>query len=70
MIEKDFALVIREHALKAIAELTQIMHVNHGQCSADEYERVKRGVGLSIGNIQTNLLDLICEVYPELDDLK
>lgn len=69
MIEKECATDIREHALKAISELSKVLNVSQNRCSREEYERIKKGVGLSIGSIQSDLLDFIYTVYPELDDL-
>ena len=70
MIEKQCATEICELALKAISELSQSLNISRGRSSEEEYELIKRGVGLSIGKIQTDLLDVIYAAYPELDDLK
>ena len=70
MIDKEFATEIREHALNAISELSQVLNVKQSRCSQEEYEQIKRGVGLSIGKIQSDLLDVIYAAYPELDDLR
>ena len=70
MIEKECAVDIRTLALKAISELSQALNLSRDRCSADDYERIRKGVGLSIGRIQTELLDMINSQYPELDDLK
>jgi len=70
MIEKECATEIRELALKAISELTQALNASRKRCSEEDYERIRKGVGLSIGKIQTDLLDVIYAAYPELDDLK
>lgn len=70
MIEKECAKEIREYALKAVSELTQALKVSHGRCSEEEYEKIRKGVGLSIGRIQTDILDIVYSAYPELDDLK
>ncbi len=71
MINKQDAIQMRDHALKAISELSSILNVvGSGKSSEEEYARVKKGVGISIGRIQTDILDLINSAYPELDDLK
>lgn len=36
----------------------------------DEFALIKRGVVLSIGRIQTEILDIVYREYPDLDDLK
>jgi hypothetical protein len=68
-MNKQDAIDVYEHALKAISELSRTLIAIEGKCSAEEYERVKRAIGLSIGMIQTDILDPINSVYPELDDL-
>ncbi|MDI1227091.1 MAG: hypothetical protein PSY14_05350 [bacterium] len=58
---------IHKLALSAITNLTSIFQVND---KYDEYEEIKRGVGLSIGKIQMDILEVIYKRFPELDDLK
>ncbi len=70
MIEKKCAIEIRGFALNAISELSKALNASQGHCSSEDAERIKKGVGLSIGKIQTELLDMISKAYPELDDLK
>jgi hypothetical protein len=69
-MNRDTAIEIQKHALDSIAELMEILRVSHGACSPDMYEKIKRGVGLSIGRIQMELLEIINHAYPDLDDLK
>ena len=69
MMEKQCALDIRDHALKAITELTQLLNTSQGRCSQEEYERIKKGIGLSIGKIQIDVLDVVYAAHPELNDL-
>ena len=69
-MNKQDAIEMKEHGLTAIEELSDLLNIALGRCSPGEYERIKRGVGLSIGRIQTELLDVIYETYPELDHLK
>ena len=68
-MEKEHAVVIRDHALKAIRELMDLLHISKDKCDPEEYEQIKRGVGLSIGRIQMEILEVINTAYPELDDL-
>lgn len=68
-MDKACAKEIRDHALKAIAELSHALIASENRCSAEEFEQVKRGVGLSIGKIQIELLGVVYKRYPELDDL-
>lgn len=69
-MEKKIAMGIQQHALEAIRALSEALSACENQCSAEEYQRIKRGVGLSMGRIETELLSVIYAAYPELDDLK
>ena len=69
MIDKVCATKTRECALNAVSELSQVLNVSLNRCTAQEYEQIKKGVGLSIGTIQCELLNIIYATYPELDDL-
>ncbi|MDX6384800.1 MAG: hypothetical protein QOK48_2373 [Blastocatellia bacterium] len=64
------ATEMRDHGLRAIEQLSDILNIALEKCPPEQYEEVKRGVGLSIGRIQTELLDVIYGAYPELDHLK
>ncbi len=70
MIERQCAIEIRALALKAVSELSDVLQVSRDRCSEEEYERIRKGVGLAIGAIQSRLLDIISAAYPELDDLR
>ena len=69
MLEKQDAILIQEHALAAIRELSMLIQRADGRCSEAELSRIKRAVGLSIGEIQVGILDLVGAAYPELDSL-
>lgn len=69
MLKKEDAKIIRDHALTAIRELMTLVYFSADRCSPEEYEQLKRGVGLSIGRIQMEILEVINRAYPELDDL-
>jgi hypothetical protein len=69
MLEKQDAVLIQEHALTAIRELSKLLQSADGRCSEAELSQIKRAVGLSIGEIQVGILDLVGTAYPDLDDL-
>jgi len=69
MIEKKCAIEMQVAALNAITELTKLLNMSKDRCSIDEYEKIKEGVGRSIGHIQMDILEVIIAEYPELDDL-
>ena len=70
MIERHIAVEARDHALKAISELSQALHLITERCSQEDFERIKKGIGLSIGVIQCELLDIIYAEHSDLTDLK
>ena len=69
MLNKEDAKIIRDHALTAIQELMTLFHFSTDKCSPEQHEKLQRGVGLSVGKIQMEILEFINEAYPELDDL-
>lgn len=70
IINQQDAIKAKDHALKAIVELNKLLLLVEGKCSEEEYEQIKKAVGLSIGRIDVDILSLIYAAYPELDDLK
>jgi hypothetical protein len=39
------------------------------RCSLEQQEQIRRGVGLAIGKIQMEILEVINAAHPNLDDL-
>jgi hypothetical protein len=70
MMEKDIAIAIQELALEAVHALAKAGEICASGCSGEERRQIERGVGLSMGRIETELLGVIYAAYPELDDLK
>jgi len=70
MMTKKDGSNMQHHALKAVEQLSDLLSIAQERCSTDEYESIRRGVGLSIGKIQLEILDHIYAKYPELDHLK
>jgi len=70
MMTKEEATKMRQFALTAVEQLSDLLYMAKDRCSPEEYELIRRGVGLSIGRIQTEVLDVIYAAYPELDHLK
>lgn len=67
-MDKDVALEIKSHALDAIAQLTELLYMVDDRCTAEEFETIKRGAGISIGNAAVYLLEIVYRAFPELDD--
>ncbi|EBS7636582.1 hypothetical protein CDR68_23065 [Salmonella enterica] len=70
MMKKKQVIEIKKYSLDAISELSKILSIQRESVSEEEYERLKKGVGIAIGDIQINLLDVIYSQYPDIDDLK
>jgi hypothetical protein len=70
MVEKEIALQIQKRSLNAIVELNTILFEIQGKCPDEDFAEIKHGVGLSIGRIQMELLEVINSQYPDIDDLK
>ena len=70
MMTKDSAIEIRDVALEAVRMLSRVVNISQKHCSREESERIKRGAGLAIGQIQAEILDVVNTAYPELDDLR
>jgi hypothetical protein len=68
-MKKNIALNIKRHLLAAISELTGILYIERDHFSREEYDLIKKEVGVLIGEIQVNLLDFIYSEYPEIDDI-
>ncbi|MBV9215649.1 MAG: hypothetical protein JO053_05685 [Acidobacteria bacterium] len=55
----------------AIRELVSIMEVDRvqEQLTSDEFDAIKRVIGLTLGTIDFELLKPVYEQYPELDPI-
>ena len=69
VMKKQIAIDIQQRLLTVISELSSILLLEKNNFSEKEYEAIKKGVGISIGEIQVNLLDFLCSLYPEIDNL-
>lgn len=70
MNDRRSAKELRNLSLRAVSHLSRIVLRSRDRCSPEEFERIKKGVGFAIGQLQTEILDMIYSQYPELDDLK
>jgi len=69
-MDRQSAIAVRGHLLSAISELSLATYNCYGRCSTDDYEALQTGAGRAIGRIDTLLLKLVYEAYPELDHRK
>ncbi len=66
---RDTAIKIQQSGRAATAMLIALMDQVREDCSDDEFQSVKRGVGLTIGRIQMGLIEPVLVLYPDVDDL-
>jgi len=69
-VEKHHAKSIHDLALRAITDLTKILMLAKENGSREEFEGLKRPIGILIGQIETDILGRIYVEHPELDDLQ
>jgi outer membrane PBP1 activator LpoA protein len=70
MIDKTTAIQIQGRALAAVRELMAILPEINDKSSEEDFDRIRRGVGLSVGRIQMEILEVINAQHPEIDDLR
>jgi hypothetical protein len=70
MNDKRSTKKLRDVSLRAVSQLSQILRQSRDRCSPAELERVRKGVGLAIGQVQTEILDMIYARYPELNEVR
>jgi hypothetical protein len=68
-MDEKLARQARSRALAAIRTLHSIVKLP-ADWSEKELQLLRKGVGISIGTIETDLLGIIYRNYPDLDDLK
>ncbi|WP_218966303.1 hypothetical protein [Snodgrassella alvi] len=69
IIQKATAIRINDVSMEIVRLLSKLLLETEGQLSEAEYKMLKRAVGMTIGELQVNILDLIYEQYPELSDI-
>lgn len=67
-MERDQAMQIHAKALVAVEHLMSILEVMKGPLTLEEFEEVKKGVGLSIGAIEMHVNAPLFRRFPGLED--
>ncbi|SSY71115.1 hypothetical protein [Alysiella crassa] len=69
-MDKNFAIEMKQHALKSIEHLSAILHLPQFDTLPPElHAQLKRNIGVLIGETQMTILEEIYRFYPELDNL-
>lgn len=69
MIAREDALQVRQLALSAIESLSEALEIAARSATPETYEAIRKGVGLSIGGIDVDVLSVLYRLYPDLDHL-
>lgn len=67
---KEVATQIRDLAIRAISDLSELLKSAEGNCSAREFDSLRSSVANTIALIDKDILWDIYSQYPDLDDLK
>lgn len=59
---------LKQLGLDAVMSLSKLLELAKKRCSDEEYQRIKRGVGLTIGKIETDVLGELYKHFPDLAD--
>jgi hypothetical protein len=70
ILSKEAANKISQLALDVMSSLHEIIIIAKDACDDELYSRIKKTAGISIGEIQVEILNEISKIYPELDNLK
>jgi hypothetical protein len=65
-MHRDQAIGIKEKALAAVEQLASVLDIVKDKVPAEEFERVKKGVGLAIGSIEMHVNAQLYGQYPDL----
>lgn len=68
-MNKSDAVIVQQLALSAIESLTKVLAVSEPLPDEPRTE-LKRGVGLTIGLIETEILSMLYRFHPELDTIR
>ena len=68
-MDRDLAIKARDRAIEAVRQLNSILALTKDWDDVSLAE-LHRGIGISIGLIDTELLCKIYDKYPDLDDLR
>jgi hypothetical protein len=67
-MDRKTALMAKDRSLEAIRLLHSILG-DENKWDELQYHEIKRGIGLSIGRIEVDLLGPVYKKFPDLDDL-
>ncbi|RST47335.1 hypothetical protein [Variovorax sp. MHTC-1] len=66
-MKRDQAIQIHAKALAAVESLISILEVMKDTVAPEEFEKLKKGVGLSIGAIEMHINAPLHQQFPDLE---
>ena len=66
-MRRDQAIQIHGKALAAVEALTSVLEIMKGTLAPEEFEKLKKGVGLSIGAIEMQVNAPLHQQFPDPD---
>lgn len=69
-MDRNVATTVQQQALIAIEALHDALTLTMENCSEEDFQLVRYGVGSSIATINADLLSVIYEQFPDLDHMK
>ena len=66
-MNREQAVEVKEKALAAVEALTSVLYIVKGKVSDEEFERIKRGIGLAIGSIEIHVNAPLYRQFPDLE---
>ena len=59
---------LKRLGLDAVVSLSKLLELARTKCSDEEYQAIKKGIGLGIGLIETDVLGQLYRQFPDLRD--
>jgi hypothetical protein len=67
-MDRATAESLKRLGLDAVTSLSKLLELAKKRCSDEEFQRIKKGVGLTIGKIETDVLGELYKHFPDLAD--
>ena len=66
-MNREQAVDVKERALAAVEALASVLDIVKGKVPDDEFEQVKKGIGLAIGSIEIHVNARLYRQFPDLE---
>jgi hypothetical protein len=66
-MNRDQAVEVNKRALAAVGALVSILDIVKDKVAAEEFEQVKKGIGLAMGSIEIHVNATLYRQFPDLE---